>query len=112
MIRKAVDGLHQARRPFFELLGIGFLVETLLVRGADGDLAEAPEAIERLAQLGAPQDWAMREVTLLRLRALVARARGHHDACRDLVARYFAMAKSLGFEGHLARAETMSAVPG
>ncbi len=111
VIRKAVDGLQRAGRPFFELLGIGLLVETLLERGADGDLAEAQQTIERLAQLGAPEDWAMREVTLLRLRALVARAQGHHDAWRDLVARYYAMAESLGFEGHLARAETMLAVP-
>jgi hypothetical protein len=42
-------------------------------------------------------------VTLLRLRA-----RWHElEAYRDLVSRYRDMAKSLGFEGHIALAEAM-----
>ena len=49
----------------------------------------------------------MREITLLRLRALLARARGDDVAYQDLVSRYRAMAESLGFEGHLAWANTM-----
>ena len=50
---------------------------------------------------------AVREITLLRLRALLARARGDDVAYRDLVNRYRAMAESLGFEGHIAWAEAM-----
>ena len=34
-------------------------------------------------------------------------ARGDDDAYRDLVIRYREMAKSLGFEGHIAWAEAM-----
>ena len=49
----------------------------------------------------------MVEITLLRLRALLARARGDDVAHRDLVNRYRAMAKSLGFEGHIAWAQAM-----
>ncbi len=49
----------------------------------------------------------MREITLLRLRTLLARARGDDAAYRDLVSRYHAMAKSLGFEGHIAWAQAM-----
>jgi hypothetical protein len=49
----------------------------------------------------------MREITLLRLRALLTRARGDEPAYRDLVNRYRAMAESLGFEGHIAWAEAM-----
>jgi len=49
----------------------------------------------------------MREITLLRLRALLARANGDDVAYRDLVNRYRAMAESLGFEGHIAWAEAM-----
>ena len=56
--------------------GIGVLVETLLERGADGDLVEAQEAIGWLANLPADEGWAIRKITLLRLRALLARARG------------------------------------
>jgi hypothetical protein len=49
----------------------------------------------------------MREITLLRLCTLLARARGDNAAYRDLVSRYHAMAKSLGFEGHIAWAQAM-----
>ena len=87
--------------------GTGVLVETLLERGAEGDLAEAQEAIDRLANLRADDGSAMREITLLRLRALLARARGDEVAYRDLASRYRAMAESLGFEGHIAWAKAM-----
>ena len=73
--------------------------------GAKVDVAE--QAIERLANLAAGDGWAMREITLLRLRALLARARGDEDAYRDYRDRYRAMAKSLGFEGHMKWAEAM-----
>jgi hypothetical protein len=51
---------------------------------------------------------AIREIMVLRLRLLLARARGDGVAFRELVERYRAMAKSLGFEGHIAWAEAMS----
>ena len=107
VMRKAVDELHQAGRLGFGVWGTGVLVETLLERGAEGDLAEAQEAIDRLANLRADEGSAMREITLLRLRALLARARGDDVAYRDLLSRYRAMAESLGFEGHIAWAEAM-----
>ena len=107
VMRKAVDELHQAGRLGYGVWGTGVLVETLLERGAEGDLAEAQEAIDRLANLPADEGWAMREITLLRLRALVSRARGDDVAYRDLVSRYRAMAESLGFEGHMKWAEEM-----
>ena len=100
-MRQAVDELHQAGQLFYGVWGTGVLVETLLERGAEGDLAEAQEAIDRLANLSADDGSAMREITLLRLRALLARARGDDVAYRDLVNRYRAMAESLGFEGHI-----------
>jgi hypothetical protein len=43
---------------------------------------------------------------LLRLRALLARARGDDVASRDVANRHCAMAESLGFEGHMARARS------
>jgi hypothetical protein len=106
VMRKAVDELHQAGRVGWGVFGTGGLVETLLERGAEGDLAEAQEAIDRLANL--PDDCsAIREITLLRLRALLTRAHFDDVAYRDLVSRYRAMAESLGFEGHIAWAEAM-----
>jgi hypothetical protein len=85
----------------------GVLVETLLDRGAEGDVADAEAAIERLAAAPTDDGLVMREVWLLRLRALLARARGDDVDYRDLADRYRAMAESLGFEGHIAWAHAM-----
>jgi adenylate cyclase len=49
----------------------------------------------------------IRELTLLRLRALLARAHGDDTAYRGYRDRYRAMATSLGYEGHMAWAEAM-----
>jgi hypothetical protein len=49
----------------------------------------------------------MRDIWRLRLRALLAQAHGDETAYRDYRDRYRAMARSLGFEGHLEWAEAM-----
>ena len=87
----------------------GVLVQTLLDRGTDADVAEAQAAIERLAAAPADEGLVIRDIWLLRLRALLARTRGDDAVYRDLVSRYRAMAESLGFEGHIAWAEAMVA---
>ena len=107
VMRQAEDEMHKAGRLFHGIWGTSVLVETLLERGTESDLAEAQEAIDRLANLAADQDSAVLEITLLRLRALLARASGDNVAYRDLVGRYRAMAESLGYEGHIAWAEAM-----
>jgi hypothetical protein len=115
LMRTAAD--HQFRDG--RLLGwstalTGVLVETLLDRGAKSDVVEAEAAIERLAEaaiepLAAPTDegLAVREIWLLRLRALLARAHGDAAAYADFRDRYRDMAKTLGFEGHIEWAEAM-----
>ena len=85
----------------------GVLVETLLGRGAEGDVAEAEVAIERLAAAPADDGLAIRDIWLLRLRALLARAHGDVIAYQDFLGRYRAMAESLGYEGHIAWAKAM-----
>jgi hypothetical protein len=85
----------------------GVLVETLVDRGADGDVAEAEAAIERLAAAPADEGLVNRDVWLLRLRALLARAYGDVAAYAQFRDRYREMARSLGFEGHIAWAEAM-----
>jgi class 3 adenylate cyclase len=107
MTRKAADELHEAGRFGYCVLANGTLADLLLQRDAEGDLAEAQRVIDRLAQL--PDDGtAMRDITLLRVRTLMARARGDDVAYPDLASRYGAMAKSLGYEGHIAWAEAMN----
>ena len=107
-MRQSVDELHRAGRLGYGVLGTGILVETLLERGGEGDLAEAQEAFDWLASQSTDDGSAILEITMLRLRALLARARGDDAAYRDLVSRYRAMAESLGFEGHIDWAEAMA----
>ena len=106
VMRRAVDVLRQAGQVGYNVFGTRVLVETLLERGAEGDLAEAQEAIDWLANL--PDGSAIVEITLLQLRALLARARGDDVAHRELVSRYRVMAESLGFEGHIDWANAMT----
>ena len=107
-MRAAVD--HVFREGRLLLWGIpatGVRVETLLDRSGDGDVAEAQAAIERLAAAPADDGLAVRDIWLLRLRALLARAHGDAGAYAHFRDRYCAMARSLGFEGHMKWAEAM-----
>ena len=70
-------------------------------------MAEAAAAIERLAAAPAEEGLVIRDIWLLRLRALLARARGDIAAYKDLRDRYRDMAKTLGYEGHIDWAEAM-----
>ena len=85
----------------------GVLVETLLDRAADGDIAEAEAATEQLAAAQTDDSLVVREILLLRLHALLARAHGDAAAYAHFRDRYRSMAKTLGFEGHIAWAEAM-----
>jgi hypothetical protein len=108
LVRAVVDHLfHEGHPPAWGAPATGVLVETLLDRGADGDVAEAEATIERLAAAPADEGLVIRDIWLLRLRALLARARGDNVAYRDYGDRYRDMAESLGFEGHIAWAEAM-----
>jgi hypothetical protein len=98
---------REGRLLLWGLPATGVLVETLLDGGAEGDMAEAEAAIERLATAPADEGLVIRDIWLLRLRALLARAHGDAAACAHLRDRYRDMAKSLGFEGHIAWAEAM-----
>jgi class 3 adenylate cyclase/RecA/RadA recombinase len=107
VMRQAVDELRHAGNLFYGVWGTGVLVETLLGRGAEGDLDEAQQEFDRLAILRIDQASAMLDIWLLRLRTLLARARGDDVVYRDLVSRYRATAESLGFQGHIDWAEAM-----
>jgi hypothetical protein len=78
-----------------------------LDRGADADVAEAEAAIERLAAARTDDGLAMRDIWLLRLHALLARAHDDAAAYAHFRDRYRDMAKTLGYEGHIAWAEAM-----
>jgi class 3 adenylate cyclase len=108
VMRAATDHLFRERRLL--LWGIpatGVLVETLLDRRAENDVAEAQAAIERLAAAPADEGLVMRDIWLLRLRALLARAHGDAEVYNQLRDCYRDMAKTLGFERHIEWAEAM-----
>jgi hypothetical protein len=108
VIRAAAD--HLFREGHLLLWGVaatGVLVETLLDRGAESDVAEVEAAIDRLAVASADEGLVMRDIWLLRLRALLARARGDTAAYTQYRDDYRDMAKTLGYEGHIAWAEAM-----
>jgi class 3 adenylate cyclase len=108
VMRAAVDDLfREGRLQVWGIPATGVLVETLLDSGADGDVAEAEAAIERLAAAPADEGLVIRDIWLLRLRALVARAHGDAAAYAEFRDRYRDMAKTLSFEGHIAWAEAM-----
>ena len=107
LMRSAVDDLvREGELLASGILATGVLVETLLDRGAENDVAEAQAAIDRLATAPGDGDLA-REIWLLRLRALLARAHGDAGTYAHLRDRYRDMARTLGFEGHIAWAEAM-----
>jgi len=83
------------------------LVRGLLLRGEPTDVAEAQAAVERLASEPTEPGFVMNELWLLRMRALLARAHSDESAYRDYRDRYRRMANSLGFEAHIAWAESM-----
>jgi class 3 adenylate cyclase len=108
VIRATADHLFgQGHLLLWGVPATGVLVEALLDRGADGDVAEAEAAIDRLAVAPADEGLVMRDVWLLRLRTLLARARGDAAAYTQFRDDYRDMATSLGFEGHIAWAEAM-----
>jgi hypothetical protein len=82
----------------------GILVERLLAHGTQSDVAAAESEADRLASVDTYRGGVVRDIWLLRLRALLAGAHGDETAYRD---RYRAMATSLGFEGHMKWAEAM-----
>ncbi len=108
LMRAATD--HLFRYGQLLLWGVpatGVWVETLLDRAAEGDVAEAEAAVERLASAPAEEGLVIRDIWLLRLRALLAGAHGDETGYREYRDRYRDMAKTLGFEGHIDWAEAM-----
>jgi len=108
LARAVVDDLFGSGGAVWTVLATTVLVEALLRRGADGDRAEAQAAIDRLVAVPTDPGFVLHEIFLLRLRALLARARGDEAGYRDYRDRYRKLATELGFEGHMALAEAMT----
>ena len=96
--RAAIDDMFDRGAMFLRGVATTILVESLLKRGADGDLQQAQAAIERLADVPVDPGFVLHEIPLLRLRALVARAQGDDDRWREFMEHYRARAAAAGFE--------------
>jgi hypothetical protein len=105
-VRAAVDDLFQAGLLSWSSMATAVLVETLLARGGEADLQEAQTAIERLAAAPLDDGVVLRKIWVLRLRALLAAARGDETAHRDFHQQYRAMVRSLGWLRHMAMADS------
>jgi adenylate cyclase len=107
LARTVVDQLFASGGCIWNALATTVLVEALVQRGGDADLQDAQGAIDRLAAVPTDPGFVLHEIWLLRLRALLARAHGNVAGYRDYRDRYRDMARTLGFEGHIAWAEAM-----
>jgi adenylate cyclase len=83
------------------------LVTALLGRAADGDVARARSAVDRLADFTGPSTAGFHELPLVRLRALLTRAEGDDTGYQRLANRYRRMAHERGYAGHALIADSM-----
>lgn len=106
LMRASIDRLvREGQLLAWGIPATGVVVETLLELGTESEVAEAEAAIERLAGAPTEQRSVVRDVLLLRLRALLARAHGDAASYAHFRDCYRDMARTLGFEGHIAWAE-------
>jgi hypothetical protein len=107
MLRTVVGNLLQEDQFGYAVSVFLTLSEVLLERATDGDVAEAQDMMDQLEQMPLSEDFAVRTIALLRMRALLARARGNDVSYREFVIRYRETAKELGFERHIDMANAM-----
>ena len=108
LMRTAADDLFgEGQLLAWGITATGVLVETLVDRGDESDVAEAEAAIDRLAAAPADEGLVIRDIWLLRLRALLARAHRDDAAYAQFRDHYRDVTKTLEFEGHTAWAEAM-----
>jgi adenylate cyclase len=107
LARKTVDFLYSVGDVLTRGPAVTTLVESLLARGDTPDVAEAEAAVDRLASVPTDLGFVLFELPMLRMRALLARARGDEVGYRGFAERYRTMANDLSFEGHMAIAAQM-----
>ncbi|CKG88247.1 hypothetical protein LTT02_17830 [Mycolicibacterium smegmatis] len=84
------------------------LVQSLIARGDRDDLDHAQRVIDRFAALPTDPGFVLYDVQLMRLRALLARARGDEERYRECSDRYRELATAYRYEGHMALAARMA----
>nr|WP_239656230.1 adenylate/guanylate cyclase domain-containing protein [Mycobacterium riyadhense] len=103
LARAVVDRSYSSGEMLWRWSAVTVLVEVLLARGTDADVQEAQAAIDRLAAVPTDEGFLLHELPLLRLRGLVAGARGDTAGHDEFMARFRAKAVAVGFEPLAAR---------
>lgn len=98
LARKAVDDDYASGDLVWLWLAVTALVEALIGRGTEEDLHEARSVIDRFAAVPTDPGYVLHELTVLRLRGLLAEARGDKASHDDWMAQLHARATELGFE--------------
>jgi adenylate cyclase len=106
--RVVLDDLFDSGGSIWSVLAATVLVEALLRRGTAEDIQAANSTVERLAAVPTDPGFVLHEIWLLRLRALLGRAHGDAAAYAHFRDRYRDVARTLGFEGHIAWADAMA----
>jgi len=103
-----VKEVSRSGAAIWDAFATSVLAEALIQRCGEADLADAHSAINRLAAMPTDPGFVLNEISLLRLRALLARSQCDETSYRYYRNSYRTMAGDLGFEGHIAMAESMN----
>ena len=93
-----IDNNFEIGEMVWTWLATTVLVESLLDRRADDDLGQVGAAIERLAAAPTDVGFLLRDLTLLRLRGLLARAHADDLAYQQFMSDFRAKAAAAGFD--------------
>ncbi|HEY0228856.1 MAG TPA: AAA family ATPase [Mycobacterium sp.] len=107
LARHAVAHNSAAGSIMWNIPATAALVEVLLARGLDRDLAEADAVIAQWASVMSELGVTLYEVWSLRMRAQLAHARKEESSYQELRERYRRKSAELGFEGHISLAASM-----
>ncbi|OBF81500.1 cyclase [Mycobacterium sp. 852002-51163_SCH5372311] len=98
LARTVVESSYAKGEMTWRWSAVTALVEALVARGTENDLCEAQSAIDRFAAVPTDPGYILNELPLLRLRGLLARARGDEAGHDEFTAQLRAKALALGFE--------------
>ncbi|OBK74076.1 adenylate/guanylate cyclase domain-containing protein [Mycobacterium sp. 1274761.0] len=98
----ALKRLTESGESTWSALASMTLAEALIQRGDTGDLERAQSVMDQLAAIPTDPGFVLHDITLHRLRTVMARARGDDAGYRESRDCYRSMAERLGFEGHMA----------
>jgi class 3 adenylate cyclase len=108
LCRNGLDDLYATSGMLYLSMSAELLGELLLRRGGAGDLGEVDMVVDRLAAVRTDPGYVFNELSLLRLRALLARARGDEAGYRLYAKGHGELADSIGFDASMSPAAAMS----